>query len=70
MLAPEELGDFERVYEVLMQRAYLGRSLQRQKRARLIIRAWRYVHIPLACAALAVIGYHSVIELIKMVLYR
>ena len=68
VLAPEELGDFERVYEVLMQRAYLGRSLQRQKRARLIIRAWRYVHIPLACAALAIIGYHSVIELIKMVL--
>jgi len=33
-----------------------------------MIQAWRYVHIPLACAALAVIGYHSVIELIKMVL--
>ncbi len=70
VLVPEELGDFERVYEVLKERASLGRSLQRQKRARLIIRAWRYVHIPLACAALAIIGYHSVSELIKMVLYR
>ena len=61
-------GECERVYEVLMQRASLRRSLQRQKRAHLIIRAWRYVYIPLACAALAVIGYHSVSELIKMVL--
>ena len=53
VLVPEELGDFERVYEVLKERASLGRSLQRQKRARLIIRAWRYVHIPLARSALS-----------------
>src|SRR5258708_33845050 len=31
VLAPEELGDFERVSELLKERASLGRSLQRQK---------------------------------------
>ncbi|HKV01317.1 MAG TPA: hypothetical protein VJQ26_04280 [Ktedonobacteraceae bacterium] len=69
ILAPDELGDFEHVHEVLTQRALLGRSLRRQKRARLVILAWRYVHIPLACLALTVIGYHSISELLKMLLH-
>jgi hypothetical protein len=67
VLNPREVGDFERVYEALSERARLGRSLQRQQRARLIIRVWRYIHIPLACLAVLVIGYHSVIELWKWV---
>lgn len=70
VLTPKELDDFERVYEILSQRAYLGRSLQRQKRARLIIRAWRYIHIPLACLALVIISYHSFTELLKMLMNR
>jgi len=52
--------------DVLGERARLGRSLQRQQRARLIIRMWRYIHIPLAYLSLLVIGFHSVIELWKM----
>jgi hypothetical protein len=66
VLAPREVSDFQRVYEVLSERARLGRSLQRQQRARLIIRMWRYIHIPLAYLSLLVIGFHSVIELWKM----
>ena len=67
VLNPREVSDFERVYEVLGERARLGFSLQRQQRARLVMRVWRYVHIPLACLAMLVIGYHSVIELWKWV---
>ncbi|HET7639174.1 MAG TPA: ferric reductase-like transmembrane domain-containing protein, partial [Ktedonobacteraceae bacterium] len=70
VLTPKELDDFERVYAILTQRAYLARSLQRQKRARLVIRVWRYVHIPLACLALVIISYHSFTELLKMLVHR
>jgi len=66
VLAPREVSDFQRVYEVLTAHVQLTRSLQRQERAHLIIRTWRYIHIPLACLALLVIGYHSIIELWKM----
>jgi hypothetical protein len=66
VLAPREVSDFQRVHEVLGERAWLARSLQRQRRARLMIRGWRYIHIPLACLSVLVIGYHSVIELWKM----
>ncbi len=65
-LKPREVSDFRRTYEVLSERTRLERSLQRQKRARLIIRVWRYIHIPLACLSVFVIGFHSVIELWKM----
>ena len=67
-IAPQELNDFQRVSEVGSQRAVLARSLQRQKLARLVIQGWRYIHIPLACLALAVISFHSLAELAKMVL--
>lgn len=66
VLAPREQQDFERVHQVLSLRAQLVRSLRRQKRAQLIIRVWRYVHIPLACLALAVISFHGIAELVKM----
>ncbi len=66
VLAPSEVSDFQRAYEVLTAHAQLARSLQQQQRAHLIIRTWRYIHIPLACLALLVIGYHSIIELWKM----
>lgn len=68
VLSPREVSDFQRAYEVLGERARLARSLQRQKRAHLVIRAWRYIHIPLAIASVLVISFHSVIELYKMVI--
>jgi len=70
VLAPNELDDFGRVHQVFLQRVYLLRSLQRQKRAIFIIRAWRFIHIPLACLALIIISYHSFSELVKMLLNR
>ncbi len=66
-LYPSEIADFELVYQALGERARLGLSLQRQQRARLIIRVWRYIHIPLACLALLVISFHSLIELWKWI---
>ena len=68
-LAAIELEDFECVYEVLAQRVHLVHSLKRQKRARFIIRVWRYVHIPLACLAFMIIGYHGVSELWMMLIH-
>jgi hypothetical protein len=70
VLTPNELDDFESAHEIFTRRAHLALSLQRQKRARLIIRMWRYVHIPLACLALIIISYHSFTELLKMLLHR
>ena len=61
-----EQGDFQQAYEVLTKKATLQHSLQRQRGARRIIRGWRYVHITLACGALGVISFHSVLELVKM----
>ena len=65
---PQEQGDFQQAQEVISKKAVLQRSLNRQKSARRIIQWWRYVHITLACGALGVIGFHSVLELTKMVL--
>jgi len=67
VLHPSEIADFELVYEALGERARLGLSLQRQQRARRIIRVWRYIHIPLACLAVLVISFHSLIELWKWI---
>ncbi|HLJ35875.1 MAG TPA: hypothetical protein VKU38_19615 [Ktedonobacteraceae bacterium] len=66
VLAPNEVADFQHVCAILTTRAQLVRSLQRQKLARLIMRIWRYIHIPLACLALVIISYHSIFELWKM----
>ncbi|MBE3559537.1 MAG: hypothetical protein IMW89_09955 [Ktedonobacteraceae bacterium] len=67
-IAPHEQADLQRAQEVLASHASLLRSLRRQQRAQCIIRLWRYIHIPLSCLALAVIGLHSLIELAKMAL--
>ena len=63
MLSPEGRNDFQRVTAILNERLQLQRSLQRQKRARLIIRSWRAVHIPLSILAVLVISYHAFYEL-------
>ncbi|HVB21353.1 MAG TPA: hypothetical protein VNG51_05355 [Ktedonobacteraceae bacterium] len=65
-LPSHEAKDFQRVGAVLVEHARLACSLRRQQHARLIIRAWRYIHIPLACAASVIIMYHSLFELWKM----
>lgn len=69
-LQRSETGDFQRVGILLDERARLLHSLHRQRRAHLIIRAWRYIHILLACAALAIIAYHSLFELWQMLVAR
>jgi hypothetical protein len=65
-LPPREAKDFNRAGAVLAEHAMLARSLRRQQLAQMIISVWRYIHIPLACAATAIIGYHSLFELWKM----
>src|SRR5215467_9066191 len=68
-LEPGEQVDFQRAYETLTARASLEQSLQKQKRARLIIRSWRSVHIVLACIALLIILFHGGMELLTNVLH-
>ena len=68
-LDPHEQADFERAYETLTARTHLAQSLERQKRARLIIRTWRSIHIVLACLALLIILYHGTMELLTQVLH-
>ena len=68
-LDPREQADFERAHETLTARAHLAQSLERQKRARLIMRTWRSIHIVLACLALLVILYHATMELLTQVLH-
>jgi hypothetical protein len=67
-LHPREQADFRRAHDTLSRRAQLVRSLRRQQRARLIIRAWRTIHISIASAALLIIAYHSILELLAYVL--
>ena len=69
-LDAREMADFQRAYIILGKCRQLEHSLQRQKRAQLVIRTWRYIHVPLACAALVVISYHSISELWKMLILR
>jgi hypothetical protein len=68
MLMRQEHDDFMRAHQHLKLHEKLLVSFYRQKRAHWIIRLWRYVHIPLACAALAVITVHSLAELLKMLI--
>jgi hypothetical protein len=68
-LAPNERADFQRAQETVTIYSRLVQSLQRQNRARLIIRTWRYVHITLACLALLIILYHGMLELLTNVLH-
>lgn len=64
-----EVPDFQRAADTLAARGQFVLSLQRQQRARFIIRTWRYVHISLACLALLVITFHAVMELLINVLH-
>ncbi len=64
-----EQADFQKAYETLTIHAKLEQSLQKQKKARLIISSWRSVHIVLACLALLIILFHAVMELLTNVLH-
>lgn len=68
-IKPREQADFQRAFETLVIRASLVQSLQKQKRSRWIISAWRPVHITLACLALLIILFHGVMELLTNVLH-
>jgi hypothetical protein len=57
-LPATEQPDFQRANETLATRSRLQLSLQRQNRARLIIRRWRTVHITCACLAVGGIALH------------
>lgn len=68
LLAQEE-RDFRRAREALGTYAQMAQSLSRQKRARLVFRTWRVVHITLAVLALLVISIHSIMELLVNVFH-
>ncbi len=65
-ILPQEQGDWQQAQEVMNKKAVLQKSLHRQKLARRLIQWWRYMHITLACCALGVISFHSVLELWDM----
>ena len=68
-LDARETADFQRAYSTLQARQQYAISLQRQQRACLIIRTWRYIHITLACLALPVITFHAVMETLTSILH-
>ena len=69
-LLPQEQANFQRAQETLTIHARLLHSLQRQKRARLIINRWRIIHITIACLAIAVICIHVSVAILPGLLYR
>lgn len=69
-LPPQEQPDFQRALQVVSTRATMLQSLQRQKRARLIINRWRIVHITIACLAVVVICIHVGVAILPGLLYR
>lgn len=68
-LPAKEQADFQQAREILLTHAQLLQSLQRQKRARVIIRTWRSIHMALAAIAMLIILYHGLMELFTSVLH-
>lgn len=62
-ISTRERGDFLQAKEMLQTYTQLALSLQRQRRARSMMRTWRSVHIVLASIALLVILYHCLMEI-------
>jgi hypothetical protein len=67
-MTSREMHDFHQINAALIEYTELERSLKRQRRAKFVMRGWRYVHITVATGALLVIGLHSGIELLKLAL--
>jgi cytochrome b561 len=68
-LDAREMSDFQRASQTLQARRQFVLSLQRQQRARFIIRTWRYIHFTVASLALLVITFHAVMELLTNVFH-
>ncbi len=68
-LSAKEQADFRQAQQLLLSHAQLLSSLQRQKRARVIIRTWRSIHMALAAIAILIILYHALMELAISVLH-
>lgn len=68
-LTQREQADFQRAYEALLTYVRLAQSLKKQQRARLLMRNWRRVHIPLAVLALLIIIFHAGMELLSSVFH-
>jgi len=68
-LSAKEQADFRQAQQLLLSHAQLLSSLQRQKRARVIIRTWRSIHMVLAAIAILIILYHALMELAISVLH-
>ena len=68
-ISADEQKDLQKLQDILGQYISLRQSLHRQKRAVHTIRVWRSVHIVLACAALIIILFHGVMELLTNVLH-
>lgn len=68
-VAVNEQTDLHSAVEHLTTRANLLHSLQRQQRARHIMRTWRTIHIVLACLALLIILYHGGMQLLSSVFH-
>ena len=64
-----ERHDFQRAAEALRERTNLLGSLHRQQSAQSFMRRWRTIHIVLASAALLIISYHSIMELLITVFH-
>jgi hypothetical protein len=67
-LMPQEQADFQRAYQAIADYSRLVQSLRKQQRARLVMRAWRNIHITLAILALVIIVYHVGMETLSHVL--
>ena len=67
-LPPQEHADFQRAHQSLVDHSRLAQSLRRQHRARLVMRAWRSIHITIAIFALVIIVYHVGMEVLSHVL--
>lgn len=67
IIPAQEERDFQSARGTLVDYTSMAQSLQRQKRARMIFRTWRIIHIILAVIALLIISIHSIMELLTNV---
>ena len=68
-ISSTEQPDFRVVYTYLEQHARLAASLQKQTRARKILRLWRTIHMILVPLTLLILTYHAIAELLINVLH-
>lgn len=69
VLDAHEQSDLQNARSAIAAHARLARSLEEQRRARTIMRAWRLVHSLLAILALLIITFHALAELVTTVFH-